>query len=223
MFALIGIVIGLSFAYYGFKRGFFEMWGNFFNLLIAVYLALFLKPVITEHISGAGDTWIGIFLTVFLTGLVVFFILYGISYIAFGQFEIELPKFIDISIGALTGFLGGLLIWSCLIFLFSITPLSHNKFAQNIGLAEYSIDHKTTYMCFWGDSINFFAASNDAGRSTKEVLDDILKSAVDSYTTKRTADSETPGVTDPNESTEKTIKPIEEELGPPPELDFDVI
>ncbi|MHC5074010.1 MAG: hypothetical protein ACYTFE_04205, partial [Planctomycetota bacterium] len=66
MFTWLGIIVGIGVAYYGFKRGFFEMWGKFFNLLISIYLALFLRPVIIEYIPDAGNSWFGNTLTILL-------------------------------------------------------------------------------------------------------------------------------------------------------------
>ncbi|MHC4293695.1 MAG: CvpA family protein, partial [Planctomycetota bacterium] len=177
MFTLIGIVVGIAAAYYGFKRGFFEMWGFFFNLLVSMYLAIFLRPFITDHISESGNSWIGITLTILLTGLGIFLILYGISFVAFGQFSIVLPKILDISGGAIVGFIGGILLWSLLIFLLSITPLSQSSSAKSIGMVKYSTENKATYICWWGDFINFFASSSDSRHSTEEMMVDIFKSA----------------------------------------------
>ena len=225
MFVLIGILVGIGFAYYGFKRGFFEMGGNFFNLLISVYLALFLRPLIIEHFSEAGGSWLGNTLVIFLPGVGIFFILYGISYVAFGQFNIELPKWFDISLGSLTGFLGGLLIWNCLILLLSITPLSNSNVANKVGLSRYSVENKPSYICFWGDFINLFAGSADANRSTEQVIAGIFTSIEESSKTKGKSSikSTDTDVTEPNQVPKQTIKPIEEELGPPPELDFDTL
>jgi hypothetical protein len=221
MFTWLGIIVGIGVAYYGFKRGFFEMWGKFFNLLISIYLSLFLRPVIIEYIPDAGNSWLGNTLTILLTGAAIFFILHGISYVAFGQFKIELPKIFDITCGALIGFLGGVLLWSFLILLLSITPLSQNAFAQKIGMAKYSSENKATYICLWGDLINLFTGSREAHYSTEQVMAEIFKSAEDSYTTKRerSTENQKSSVVDPNKLPDE--KPsIEEELGPPPELDF---
>jgi hypothetical protein len=224
MFSWIGIIIGIAVAYYGFKRGFFEMWGNFFNFLIALYLAIFARPLIIEFLPEANNSWFGIVLTILITGLAVFITLYGISYIAFGQFKIELPQFFDILLSTVTGFLGGLLIWSCLIFLLSITPLSQSKFAKNIGLAKYSTENNPNYICLWGDCINFFAGSKDTRYSTEKVMAEIFISAEKAIgADKSLITQEKQIIPDPNSSPVEKLRPIEEELGPPPELDFEDI
>ncbi|MHC4131207.1 MAG: CvpA family protein [Planctomycetota bacterium] len=224
MFTWIGIIFGIALACYGFKRGFFEMWGKFFNLLISMYLAIFLRPIITEYVSEAANSWAGIVLSILLTGVAIFFILYGISYIVFGQFTIELPKIFDIAGGSLMGFLGGVLLWSLLIFLFSITPLSQKTFAQNIGLVKYSAENKASYICWWGDAVNTFAGSSDTRHSTEEMMIEIFKSAEEAMGRGKSKpeEIEQPTVPDPN-ATPFKLRPIEEELGPPPELDFDTI
>jgi hypothetical protein len=223
MSAWIGIIFGVAVAYYGFKRGFFEMWGKFFNLIISVYLAIFLRPVIIEFIPDAGNSWGGIVLTILIIGVGIFFILYGISYIAFGQFTIELPKIFDIAGGAFMGFLGGILIWSSLIFLFSITPLHQSTLAKNIGLAKYSAEEKSSYLCWWGDFVNLFAGSSENVHSTEEVMIEIFNS-FDVVSGKGKAPiAVKPIVSEPNEAPVEKLRPIEEELGPPPELDFDII
>jgi len=225
MLVWIGMIVGIGFAYYGFKRGFFDMCGNFFNLLISMYLAIFTRPLITEYFSEAGNSWFGIVLTILITGVAIFFILYGISFVAFGQFKIELPKIIDIAGGALLGFLAGTLLWSLLIFLLSITPLSQNKFANNAGLANYSVEKKASYICWWSDGINFFASSIQNHRSTEEVMAEIFMSAKDAIGRGKPQTTEIlkPMVPDPNTSPVEKLRPIEEELGPPPELDFENI
>ncbi|MHC4758822.1 MAG: CvpA family protein [Planctomycetota bacterium] len=223
MFALLGIIAGIAFAYYGLKRGFFEMWGNFFNLLISFYLALFLRPVIVEYISGAGNSWLGIFLSILLTGVAIFLVLFGISYVAFGQFKIELPKLFDIAGGALMGFLGGVLLWGFLIFLLSMTPLSQSSLAKSIGMAKYSVENKASYLCWWGDAINLFAGSSQNHRSTEEVMGEIFGTANVAIGKTKPKTKETQQIVpDPNQAP-KELRPIEEELGSPPELDFEII
>ncbi|MHC4271293.1 MAG: CvpA family protein [Planctomycetota bacterium] len=225
MFTFIGIIVGIAVAYHGFKRGFFDMWGKFFNLLISMYLAIFLRPFITEYISEGGNSWIGITLTILLTGIAIFFILYGISFVAFGQFTIELPKILDISGGAIVGFIGGILLWSLLIFLLSITPLSQSSFAKNIGMVKYSADNKATYICWWGDCVNLFASSSESRRSTEEMMTDIFNSAEVAMGRGglKPKDIQKSSISDPNEVPVEQLRPIEEELGPPPELDFENI
>jgi hypothetical protein len=132
---------------------------------------------------------------------------------------------LDISGGAIVGFIGGILLWSLLIFLLSITPLSQSSFAKSIGMVKYSTENKATYICWWGDLINFFASSSDSRHSTEEMMVDIFKSAEvamgrGGLKPKETQESIVP---DPNKAPVEKLRPIEEELGPPPELDFEKI
>ena len=84
----IGIIIAAVCASYAAKKGFYESWVTLFNVVVSVYLAIYLRPVVAD-ISGLGDKPYSHFVTVLGTGLLAFAVLYGISYTFFtGQFKV---------------------------------------------------------------------------------------------------------------------------------------
>jgi len=173
----MGILVGGIFAWYAIRIGFYETWTIFFNVLVAIYLAIFLGPVVVEIVPGAGDTVYSNTLAILAVAIVSFLILHGISYVFFiGQFKISFPKVLDILGTGIWGFLAGFLIWSFVSLLICITPISQNTFVKEVGFGSQSQQASISYICWWCDLVNTFVASKDNPQTTEQVISELLKS-----------------------------------------------
>ncbi|MHC4150316.1 MAG: hypothetical protein ACYSR5_12655 [Planctomycetota bacterium] len=216
----IGILVGAAFARFAISKGFYETWAIFFNILIAVYLAVYLRPLIVD-IAALGDMPYSNALTMTGTAVGLFLVLHGVTYtFVTGQMTVAFPKVFDVVGSALLGFLGGLLIWSFLTLLVCITPLSQSGFGKSIGFDSAAFERgDVSYISWWCNLVNR-VVSSEADRVTGELTISELVASV-----KKPARVERAEQPEPDESAEPT-KPSEaetttrrrEQLGPPPEI-----
>jgi len=166
-----GILAAAFFAWLAVKIGFYETWTMLFNIVISIYLSVFLTPVITTMVPAASDTAYGNALTLITVAAGAFLILHGVSYsFLTGRFSVWFPRPIDNVGSGLLGFLGGLLVWSFLALVISVSPLSQAGFAQDIGLRNSVEQTNVSYIAWWCDLVNAVVATGDGKRPTQEVI-----------------------------------------------------
>jgi len=174
----ISILTGALFAWFAIKLGFYDTLTFLFNIVIAIYVAVFLTPIIIDFVPAAGDTSFGNALTLLALAAGTFFILFGISYTFItGQFNISFPKIFDILFAGLLGFLTGFLLLSFVAFLICVTPISQNKLANEIGLNRQSQQANISYICWWCDLVHSIVANEDSPKSTEYAINLCLQSA----------------------------------------------
>jgi len=166
-----GILAAAFFAWLAVKIGFYETWTMLFNIVISIYLSVFLTPAITTMVPAASDTAYGNALTLITVAAGAFLILHGVSYsFLTGRFSVWFPRPIDNVGSGLLGFLGGLLVWSFLALVISVSPLSQAGFAQDIGLRNSVEQTNVSYIAWWCDLVNAVVATGDGKRPTQEVI-----------------------------------------------------
>ena len=134
----IGILVGGLFAWLTIKMlGFYETWAMLFNIVISIYLAVFLRPTIADILPAAGNTPYSSALTIIAIAIASFAILHGISYVFFtSQFSVSFPRVLDILGTGFLGFLAGLLVWSFVSLLICIMPISQSSVVKTIGFGS---------------------------------------------------------------------------------------
>jgi glucan phosphoethanolaminetransferase (alkaline phosphatase superfamily) len=174
----ITILGGAIFAWLAIKIGFYEIWALLFNILISVYLAIYLTPIVTDILPATLDTNYGTTLTIIALAAAVFLILYGITYVLFtGQFEVPFPKIFDILFAGFLGFFAGFLVLSFIVLLICITPISQNKLLNEMGFNRETQQANISYLCWWCDKVNWFAASKDNKITGQQAIDKLLAKA----------------------------------------------
>ena len=174
----IGILAGGVFAWYAVKMGFYETWAMLFNIIISVYLAVFLGPLIPDVLPGVADTpWSNV-LAMVSTAAAAFLILHCISYaLITGQFSVSFPRIFNSLGTGLLGFLAGFLVWSSASLLIYITPVSDNKFVKEIGFGSQFQETNVSYMSWWCDLVHKAVASQDSEITSEEAISGLLDSA----------------------------------------------
>jgi uncharacterized membrane protein required for colicin V production len=173
-----GILTGGLFIWFAMKIGFYEMLAMFFNIIISIYVAIFLSPVILDIIPEAGDIPCSNALALAVLGVGTFFVLYGITYVFLtGQFKVSFPKSFDILLAGVLGFLAGFLVLSFAAFVITITPISQNRFIKQIGLNRTSQQANISYICFWCDSVNSIVSAPDSKITSKQAVEHLLGEA----------------------------------------------
>ena len=172
----IGILVGVAFVRFTITKGFYETWIILFNVVISVYLAIFLRPVIVKNVHATGGMSYNNALSMIATAVVSFLILYGISYVFFmSQFKILFSKVFDILGAGFLGFLIGFLLWSFVMVLICSTPLSEeNTFVKKIGLNKIE-QTGVPYICWWGDLVHSVVSRRDNQCTTEQSINMLLK------------------------------------------------
>jgi len=221
----IGILIGLGFAFYGFRRGFYDMWVILFNIAISLYLGIFLWPTITEYFPLLEKTSLHIAMTVLITSTIVFTILQSLaSLLLIGQFAVILPKILDSLGAAILGFLTGMLLWSFVSLVITLTPVYEKDFVKELGFTGYSEASKATHLLWWGDFVNTFTGSSGNVHSTEDVINELLKKVRLKREEEKAKKTRTlPGKTESPTDKKGILQEAEKQkpLGPPPEPNYD--
>ncbi|MHC4213692.1 MAG: CvpA family protein, partial [Planctomycetota bacterium] len=155
----LGIIVAAIFAYTAVKLGFFMSWSILFNIIISVYLAIYLGPFVVIFIPGAGDTPYANILAMVGVGLASFFIqhLIAYSYIT-GPFAVSFPRILD-NLGAMIiGFFSGFMVWSFISLMVCMMPISRVKFLEDLGLGCEKHQSTVAYVTWWCDKIDRFVA-----------------------------------------------------------------
>jgi len=174
----IGILFGCLFVWLAIKKGFYETWVLLFNVVIAVYLGVFLGPIIANIVPIARESAYNNALCMIIPSLGVFLILHGISYTLFtGQFSVPFTKTFDTCVAGFLGFLNGFLIWCFLSLLISITPISQNAFVSEFDFAGGFKQTGVPYVSWWCDLVDSIVASEDSDVTSAEVIGALLKDA----------------------------------------------
>ena len=172
----LGILVGGLFAWFAIKLGFYETWAMLFNIIISIYLAVFLRPVIAEVVPAAGDTPYSSVLIMSATAIASFLILHGISYTFLtGQFSVSFPKIFNTLSAGFLGFLAGFLVWSFASLLISATPISQNTFVKGIGFDTQFEQTNMPYISWWCNLVNTVVSPQDSKRTTEEAISELLK------------------------------------------------
>ena len=195
------ILVGGLFAWLAIRIGFFESLALLFNIVISIYVAIFLTPFILEKFSSAGETYCGNILALVFIATGTFLILYGITYVFLtGQFKVSFYKLFEIIFAGFLGFLTGFLVASFAALIITASPLSRNSLISKIGFNKVSLRDNISYICWFSDSVNQVVSLPDNDVTSGQIIDELLENAFqkEQDTTNRQADTNPSG--EPNES-----------------------
>jgi hypothetical protein len=172
----IGILVGGLFAWLGFKIGFYQTWALLFNVVIAVYLAIFVGPIIADVIPGVSEAPFSTVLAVTATGIGAFLVLQCLSYTFLtGQFNVSIPALVDTLGSVLLGFLGGFLVWSFVALLLCMTPISENRFMKGIGFCGESEQTIKGNVYWWCSLVHKVAAADEHSPTPRDTVAELLE------------------------------------------------
>jgi hypothetical protein len=173
----IAILAGVLFVWLAVRLGFYETWVLFFNVLVSIYVSIFLTPLLVEVAPAAGEAasyHIALCLLVLAGGC--FALLQGLSYVFLtGQFHIPFPRVFDIVVSGLVGFATGFLVLSFLALVLTTTPLADNKIAGVLGTGRQSQQANLICLTRSCDVIHSFARFNESGNTTEAAVQRLLE------------------------------------------------
>ena len=209
----LSILASGLFVWLAIRMGFFEIWTMLFNIVISVYAAIFLTPVLLDILPAAGDTSYGVALTLAVTAIGPFCILWGISYVFLtGQFKISFPKAFEILLSGLLGFLAGFLVSSFVSLTITIAPVSQNRLVSAAGFNSASQQPNISYICWWCDLVNSIVSLPDNKITSHQAVSQLFK--ISQPETENKTDSTGPtGPVEPDRP--KMDEIMEDPLSPP--------
>ncbi len=126
MVLFLTILAAVATGIYAVRIGFYEAWALFFNVMVSIYLAIFLYPSIEAKIITSPNSFNSA-MTLVILAVAIFGILHGITYVFItSKFKIETPKLIDTVASGVIGFITGWLALNFLIMLIYISPIGIN-------------------------------------------------------------------------------------------------
>ena len=176
MCSWIAILTAIAFACFAIQKGFYETCTMLFNIVIAIYLAVFLNPTITHIAPATASTACNCALTLAATAIGAFLILHVISYIFLtGQFKISFSKISDTIGAAALGFVAGCLLCSFISLLICITPASRNTLVKKMGLSNQPDQANLAHTYWWCTKVNMIASRRDSEHSAEQITSELLK------------------------------------------------
>ena len=171
MVLLAGILAGGLCIWFAVRIGFYETWAMLFNIVLSVYIALFLAQPIMDLLPEQASSLRSceaLTLTVLATGS--FLILYGLTYILFTSlFKVTFPKLFDILFAGLLGFFGGFLLLSFAALIIFLTP-----FGAYSGIENNSVEYNMSGTYWLFDGINSIVSSPDNKITTEKIIEQLL-------------------------------------------------
>jgi len=173
----MGVLAGGLFVWLALRMGFFETWALLFNIVISIYLSIFLGPAILDLVPDAANTSYCNALILAVTGVGAFLVLHGLTYVFYtSQFKVTFPRVFDVIFAGTLGFLTGFLVLSFAALVITATPVSNNQFLSNVGFNRDSQRANISYVCWWCDMVNSIVSLPDSEVTTNEIVSQLLSS-----------------------------------------------
>ena len=173
----IAILAGALFVWLAVRVGFYETWVLFFNIVVSIYVSVFLTPILAEFVpapGGVASYHVALCLTVLAGGC--FAILQGLSFVFLtGQYHIPFPRVFDILLSGVLGFAAGFLTLSFVALVLTVTPLAENRIAGVFGLAKQSEQANLVCLTRCCDLIHSFTRFDNAGNTAQAAVQRLLE------------------------------------------------
>ncbi len=226
MLEYLGILIGIALALVFLKRGLYESWAFFINLVISVYFGITLGPILADSVSNNPGEWA---ISLSIAGIfgACFLILFGLTYLIFiSQFEIEFTKIIDYIGGGFFGLLSGLLVWSFISMVLCTAP-----FTQNEGIRKFISGERKNpefgTVSTWTGIINSLVSKNESETINQKIvklIGKVDKAVSSNRKISSTGNGKQVAKNDPNDKlAEEKEEKKEPGIGLPPEVNLEEI
>jgi hypothetical protein len=173
----IAILAGVLFVWLATRMGFYETWVLFINTIVAIYVSIFLTPILRELVPppGGADSYHVALCMILLAGG-CFALLQGLSYVFLtGQFKIPFPRVFDIVLSGVVGFATGFLMLSFLGLVLTTTPLAEDQIVGIFGLGQEPQQPNRVCITECCDVIHSFAGFAETGNTTQSAVQKLLE------------------------------------------------
>lgn len=208
----IAILTGALFIWLAVRMGFYETWSLLFNILVSIYVSIFLAPIVADLIPMPGNASWCMALSMVVLGGGCFAILHGLSWVFLtGQFSIRFPSLFDVVFSGALGFVAGFLILSFAALVVSTTPLAQHRFVNTLGLGRQGQKANLVGVARCCDLIHRVAGFSDGG-TTQDAITRLL----DTGDRLSASDKAPPDPNEPNAVASPQPQPPKTEEGKPP-------
>jgi len=175
----MAVLIGALFVWLAVRIGFYETWVLLFNIVVSIYISIFLAPAVARFVPmPGGASWCTALSMLVLAGG-SFAILHGLSWVFLtGQFSIRFPSLFDVVFSGILGFAAGFLILSFAALALSTTPLAEHKIVTTLGLGRQGQKANVVGIARCCDLIHSVAGFADGG-TTEAAVERLLKTSDD--------------------------------------------
>lgn len=173
----IAVLVGAVFVWLAVRVGFYQSWGLLFNVVVSIYVAIFLAPAVADWAPASGGAS-GYGLTLSLVALAggCFAILYGLSYVFLtGQFRIPFPKVLDVLVAGALGFMAGFLVLSFVALVVTLSPLAQHKVLSTLGFSRQDQKANLTCIVKCCDLVHRVARFKPTDQATQEAIDRLFE------------------------------------------------
>ncbi len=185
----MGLILGVFYS----RKGLYEALILAFNLILSIYLALYLMPTLLTQAPSATDIPGGFSLAILILFALCFGILFAVSFVLFtGQFRVPLARILDCLGGGFAGFFSGFGATSFVLMVLTLTPMPGvPRFIQNM-----EVGANTRLVCSACDGLHRWIGADRLYR-TEELLLWLNQKALEKPAT-MTDPNSLPDTTDPN-------------------------
>ena len=175
----IAILTGVLFVWLAVRMGFYEMWVLLFNIVVSLYVAIFLAPVVAEFAPGGdGLSSYGTALSMIVLAGGCFAILQGLSYVFLtGQFNIPFPRVFDIVFSGGLGFLAGFLVLSFVALVLTTTPLAEHDIVRTLGLSSESQRTNLSCIAWCCNRVHSIASADNRENATEAAVQRLFETS----------------------------------------------
>jgi len=172
----IAILAGTLFVWLAVRLGFYETWALLFNIVVSIYVSVFLTPKLAGFApapGGASSYHTALCLIVLAGGC--FALLQGLSFVFLtGQFKIPFPRVFDVLLCGLLGFTAGFLILSFAAIVLTTTPLARHQIVGAIGFSRQSQQANVRCLARCCDLIHVLTRFGDGQDTTQAAIDRLI-------------------------------------------------
>ncbi len=173
----IAILTGALFIWLAVRMGFYETWVLLFNIIIAIYVSIFLAPVVTRFVPMPGGASWCTAMSMLVLAAGSFAILHGLSWVFLtGQFSIRFPSVFDVVFSGVLGFVAGFLVLSFAALALSTTPLTEHKIVSTLGLGRQGQQANIAGIARCCDLVHSVAGFGD-GTTTRAAVARLLETS----------------------------------------------
>ena len=172
MITIAAIIIALFFVVIGLRLGYFRAWVMLFNILVSVYLAVMLAPVVPGLIPCVRDSCYRYPAFIMAAAIIIFAVMHSIALRLMKSFEASCHRIFDLIASAVFGFISGYLLTAFIFFVICLIPLAKPGFVswQDKSVAE--VRQPVISACDFIGYISIHACEGVAGGIVNKLIDE---------------------------------------------------
>jgi len=168
---IVAIVAALLFALLGIRLGYYRSWAMLFNILVSIYLAVMLAPVVPGLLANVRDFHYRYPAFIIIVAIIIFTILQLFTNYLTGAFEASYHRKFEIISSAIIGFISGYLLITFIFFVICLVPSTKPKFISWQDKSTYQAAQPVVSACNFIGYISIHACEDVACGVVDELID----------------------------------------------------